>query len=261
MKTIGLILISTIMIFNQANSQDVGDVAPDFTLKNLSDQNFTLSNQKGNIVFIFFIGYACPYCLASSPDVKSKIVNVFSGNPKFEVVLIDTWDGSKTAVQSFKNSTGINAIYLQQGGKVSSNWNITYDRLSVVDEKGKIIFKGNQSAGSDADEVMDIIQNALSNLVVNSVNDLNIPEKNSLRQNYPNPVIDNTKIEFSITEPANATISISDISGKVILVPVTRFFSPGNHLVEINLTGIPKGIYLYKLQAGNFTAFRKMIVR
>ncbi len=260
MKSIALFLIAIILTFQQVNGQNVGDSAPDFTLKNLSNQNFTLSNQQGKVVFIFFMGYACPLCMASSPNVKSQIINNFSGNANFVALLIDTWDGSITQVANFKNSTGISAIYLQKGSSVSKSWSTTYDRLAVVGGDGKILFKGNQAAGSDAGKVMDIIQQALNNLMT-PVTDFSAQEKSSLGQNFPNPVLDNTKIEFSITEPANTVLTISDISGKVIATPVNRFFPAGNHTLEISMNDIPGGIYLYKIEAGNFTSVRKMIKR
>jgi hypothetical protein len=53
---------------------------------------------------------------------------------------------------------------------------------------------------------------------------------------------------------------IYDILGAEITVLVKEYKSPGNYEAIFNANGLPSGIYLYKIEAGNFSANRKMIL-
>lgn len=64
-----LVLAATLGLTAQANAVTTGQVAPDFTLKNMQGENQKLSEQRGNIILINFwaswCGLAvkkCPYC-------------------------------------------------------------------------------------------------------------------------------------------------------------------------------------------------------
>lgn len=258
MKTIILFFVFAIAITTSA--QNVGTTAPDFTLKNLNDQNYTLSQSKGKVVFIFFVGYSCPFCISSAPSVKSNIISEFSSNSKFEVLVIDTWDGSKTQVQNFKNTTGLDAVYLQKGKNVTTAWSITYDRLAVVDADGKIVFKGTQGAGSDVNSAKTAIQNALQNLTT-GVNDISLSADNWLGQNFPNPVIADSKIEFKISKSSKALLSIHDITGKSVIIRKYNLLPAGQHEIIIKQGELNPGIYFYRLEAGKFSSTKKMVVQ
>lgn len=260
MKTIFTILVATLLMLNFAFAQNVGDPAPDFTLKDLNESNYTLSSDKGKVVFIFFIGNACPNCIASSPTVKSVILDEFNNNNKFHALVIDTWDGSASAVLNYKNSTNLNATFLQKGGTVANNWRITYDRLAVVDAEGKIVFKGSTVASSDAALAKSAIQTALNNLTT-SVNDIDFSEGFQLEQNYPNPFQNKTIIKFSIPKAAEVSLSVFDIAGKKRIVPVQQYYQAGQYEVPIFGKQLKPGMYFYELKTGGFSAIKKMIVQ
>lgn len=93
----------------------------------------------------------------------------------------------------------------------------------------------------------------------------NIPNKFVLHQNYPNPFNPATKIKFSI--PANrdgkvsaTIITIYDILGKEIAVPVNELLSPGEYEIDWDASAYSSGIYFYLLQNGDFSLSRKMLL-
>ena len=54
----------------RADSQALGgETAPDFTLKDINGQSFTLSEQKGKVVFLDFWATWCPPCQMSVPEL------------------------------------------------------------------------------------------------------------------------------------------------------------------------------------------------
>lgn len=260
MKKIFTFLLVAGLMLNLATAQNVGEIAPDFTLKNLSNQNYKLSDNRGKVIMVFLVGYSCPFCIASAPSVKSKIIGEFGSNTNFQALVIDTWDGSASAVQNFKNSTGLDAIYLQKGSGVASGWSTTYDRLVVIDAEGKMVFKGSKAAKSDVDAAKTAVQNALNNITT-SVAAFDNPDGFALSQNYPNPAQSGTTIEFSIGKPSKVTLSVFDITGKKILVPLHQYYSPGNYEVSIQQNQLKNGVYFYRFEADGFTSTKKMIIQ
>jgi len=259
MKHFFTLLIASVLLLNVATAQNVGQVAPDFTLTDLNNVNYKLSENKGKVVMVFLVGYSCSFCIASSPDVKSQLLDVFGSNTKFQALVIDTWDGSTSAVKGFKDRTGLNATYLQGGGKVATSWSTTYDRLVVIDSEGKMVFKGTRAAGSDVTLAKNAVESALKNLTTSAF-DIKVSDPVSLGQNFPNPVIHKTNIEFSIASSTEVSLKVVDITGKVVATPVHEILRAGTHSLEFDAGQIPNGIYFYRLDAGNFSATKKMIV-
>lgn len=88
----------------------------------------------------------------------------------------------------------------------------------------------------------------------------NLPCSFVLEQNYPNPFNQETKIEYKIPEQGWVTIKIFDILGREIETLVNEQKPPGNYTVRWNATGMPSGIYFYRLQAGMKTITKKLIL-
>ncbi|MBK7630313.1 MAG: T9SS type A sorting domain-containing protein [Ignavibacteriales bacterium] len=80
----------------------------------------------------------------------------------------------------------------------------------------------------------------------------------SLKQNYPNPFNPTTKIGFTLPTESNVKISIYNLIGQKVDEIVNSKFSAGNHSVAFNADNLSSGIYLYKIEAGNFTSVKKM---
>ncbi|GEM_PF-2713603 len=259
MKHLFTLLIAAGLLLNTASAQTVGQPAPDFMLKTLSNSDYTLSANKGKVILVYLVGYSCPLCIAAAPTVQSDLISAFSGNNNFEVVIIDTWNGSVSSFNTFKNRTMLTGIYLLMGGDVATSWTTTYDRLAVVDAEGKLVFKGTRAARSDINEAKSAIQTALQN-VSTSVFDLEENSVVSLGQNYPNPAIGKTNIEFSIAASNFVTLKVTNLAGKEVASLINSELPAGKHLVQFDTDNLPNGIYFYRLDAGNNSATNKMII-
>jgi hypothetical protein len=88
----------------------------------------------------------------------------------------------------------------------------------------------------------------------------NNPEEFALHQNYPNPFNPTTTIKYQIPELSFVTLKIYDVLGSEIITLVNEEKSIGNYEVDWNASGLPSGIYFYKLQAGNFVETMKMLL-
>lgn len=255
MKQFFTLLIACAFAFTSV-AQDVGETAPDFTLKTLSNQDYKLSDNRGKVILVFLVGYGCPLCIASAPTVKSTVIDEYIGNSNFQTVVIDTWNGSTSAFQNFKNSTGLPGVFLQNGGNVATSWSTTYDRLVVIDAEGVMTFKGSSAASSDANSAKQAVQTAL-NKIVTSATEID-SEGFRVEQNYPNPFSRKSRIEFNLPESEIVSFHITDITGKV-MHRNNRFYPAGNNSIEIDGSNLPSGIYFYRLDAGERTSVGKMI--
>ncbi|MCH7974484.1 MAG: T9SS type A sorting domain-containing protein [Bacteroidetes bacterium] len=81
-----------------------------------------------------------------------------------------------------------------------------------------------------------------------------------LEQNYPNPFNPSTTIKFSLPSSSFAILKIYDALGEEAAVLLNRELTSGTFEVEWNATGLPSGIYFYKLQANEFAQVKKMIL-
>ena len=101
--------------------------------------------------------------------------------------------------------------------------------------------------------------------------DNEIHNKFYLSQNYPNPFNPATTIFYQIPELSFVTIKVFDVLGSEIVTLVNEEKSAGSYEVEFSAkggaTGLPSGVYFYKLQAmpngrqaSSFVETKKMMV-
>jgi len=100
---------------------------------------------------------------------------------------------------------------------------------------------------------------------VGHVSDVNYeneaPERYSLTQNYPNPFNPSTKINYSLPVEANVTLKVFNILGQEVITLIdNEQVAAGNHEITFNASSIPTGIYLYRIQAGDFVQTKKMML-
>lgn len=88
----------------------------------------------------------------------------------------------------------------------------------------------------------------------------NIPEQYSLGQNYPNPFNPTTVIRYSLIENRTVNLKLYDVLGKEVVTLVNEKQSPGTYQVEFNGSGLPSGVYFYRLNAGEFTETKSMML-
>ncbi len=92
-----------------------------------------------------------------------------------------------------------------------------------------------------------------------------IPAQFSLEQNFPNPFNPLTGIEFTVPSKSRVNIRIYNILGKKIITLTDEIYEAGVHSVTWDGTDafgnkVSSGIYLYKMNAGNFSSTKKMIL-
>jgi len=93
------------------------------------------------------------------------------------------------------------------------------------------------------------------------VNDIsNTPYEFRLDNNYPNPFNPTTNIQYSVASTSKVTLKIYDVLGNEIQTLVDDVKSPGQYTVKFNAQNLASGIYFYQINAGNFTATKKLML-
>jgi hypothetical protein len=86
-----------------------------------------------------------------------------------------------------------------------------------------------------------------------------IPTEYTLYQNYPNPFNPSTNIRFALPKESHVKLTIYDITGKQIETIINDQLAAGTHTIEWAPKNIASGVYLYRVEAGNFVKVNKMI--
>ncbi len=86
------------------------------------------------------------------------------------------------------------------------------------------------------------------------------PSSYSLMQNYPNPFNPTTTIGFTIPQKSYVKLEVFNLIGQKIATLINDELNAGQYNVEFNGSGLTSGIYLYRIQAGNFSSVKKMLL-
>ena len=94
---------------------------------------------------------------------------------------------------------------------------------------------------------------------------VNVPKEFMLLQNYPNPFNPKTKIRFQLPQAVETRIGIFNIRGQHVRTLIHEPLEPGYHDIEWdgrNDESLPvsSGIYYYRIQAGEYTSTKKMVL-
>ena len=90
--------------------------------------------------------------------------------------------------------------------------------------------------------------------------DVMMPQTHSLSQNYPNPFNPITAIEYQLSSDVDVDLSVFDLEGKKVATLVSGTQTGGSHSVYFDASMLPGGIYIYRLQAGNWFDTKKMLL-
>jgi len=88
----------------------------------------------------------------------------------------------------------------------------------------------------------------------------NVAPKEYRLSNYPNPFNPTTTIQFALPKPGNVKLVVYDLLGKEVTTLVNGHMEIGTHKIIFNAENLASGIYFYRLEAGYFTAVKKMLI-
>lgn len=88
--------------------------------------------------------------------------------------------------------------------------------------------------------------------------DIGNPDKFVLNQNYPNPFNPTTVFSYTLKTDGMVKLTVYNLVGQVVKVIVDKYQSAGYYEYLFDASDLSAGIYLYKLQVGEYSSVKRM---
>lgn len=95
---------------------------------------------------------------------------------------------------------------------------------------------------------------------IDDFSDKKEPREFFLAQNYPNPFNPQTTILYSLPQSGKISIEVFDVSGRKVETLFDGLKAGGEHRILFDASGLPSGIYIYRIQAQGFVKQHKMVL-
>jgi hypothetical protein len=149
-------------------------------------------------------------------------------------------------------------------GNVSVNIAISQSQLATftaasgfVGQEQVIFTLHDTQDSTDTDTILVTVQPAAD---VPGSDELGIPRDYFLAQNYPNPFNPKTMIRFGLPEPSEVKLTIYNILGQVVAVPINGHLPAGYHRAVFETSDLASGVYFFGISTPKFSAIRKMVL-
>jgi hypothetical protein len=87
-----------------------------------------------------------------------------------------------------------------------------------------------------------------------------IPDKNELLQNYPNPCSDQTTIPYHINTPGFVKMYLYDLRGIQVRSILNQNIDSGIYTIDLDVSGLPVGTYIIVLDVDSSKSIKKIVV-
>jgi hypothetical protein len=87
-----------------------------------------------------------------------------------------------------------------------------------------------------------------------------IPDAPILAQNYPNPFNPTTVVRYGLPHAARVSVTVFNVLGQQVAVVEEGMREAGYHDVKFDGSNLASGVYLYRLQTGEFVQTRKFVL-
>jgi len=205
---------------------------PDFGMK-VTPSLDSLNANNGSVDYRFWI-----------PSVKSySDVTTFTAT-------ISPPPGTGTLSVTFPNGNTLPSPPQSKPMRVTATGGVTTGTYTIT-----VTGKGSNGTPVHKRTVSVYVSPTVSGVVNNEV-----VNKYELSQNYPNPFNPVTRIDYNILYKSDVKITIYNALGKAITTFDKPQQDPGKHFVIFDARNLASGVYYYKLQAGEFTDTKKMLL-
>jgi len=175
-------------------------------------------------------------------EIKLTVANVSAENPATNVSISLTRKAS--ALSFSKEEVTLELLEAKAEAKASFTFNV--DRDAPINKKDTIDF-----IISSSDGIM---------MTKSFIFSYTGPKEFKLDQNFPNPFNPTTKIQYQIPQDAIVTLKVYDILGSEVATLVNEEQEAGYKEVQFNGVNFASGTYVYRLQAGDYVAIKKMLM-
>lgn len=170
---------------------------------------------------------------------------------------------------------GLNPVVFNPGATASDHaqfWSYGYSAVLLIEGYRSADFNPRYHTSNDRSVYFNTSYfHAMARLAVATVAHLALydfpegpvvipPPAYALAQNYPNPFNPSTTIAYDLRRDSQVRLALYNVLGQEVALLVDEAQSAGSKSVEFNAAGLPSGMYLYRLTAGNFVDAKKLVV-
>jgi peroxiredoxin len=255
------LLLASVLLLSVlvAQGQDVGQKAPDFTYYDTEDNPYKLSTYLGKVVFLFTFGNTCDICHGIGPDTETRIQQVYGHRNDFQALGLDTWDHTSNAasIGAFRQRTGISFPLLMKAGSFERLYATTYDRVIIIDQEGYIRHKNNQDTKHDLDNAIPVIEELLQ---TTSLTGLDGGLSEGLSAVFPNPVIEEASVQFSILREEQVRLDLYNSAGRKIKTLTDSEYPSGVHKIDFPVAGLSPGLYFLRMETESGSGYHSRLI-
>ncbi len=156
--------------------------------------------------------------------------------------------------KSASDSAGFVDYQMVTGNQSGEVW--LFNKLGVLGYGSNTLERGGELLGA-------IINGELwgdTSTVTTGVDENNIINNYGLSQNYPNPFNPTTQINYSLQESNFVNLKVYNSIGELVSTLINEEKPAGSYSVSFNASGLPSGVYFYRITSGSFNQTRKMIL-
>jgi len=136
--------------------------------------------------------------------------------------------------------------------------NIMKDWMLVDDTRLNEIFPGLMTSTGTTDGVT-FQPLPLAQQIITSTDSF-IGDRFALGECFPNPAKDKTSLSFKLNSTYQVNVDLINDQGKVVKPLVDGVYEPGEHKVDIELTGLSAGHYIYQFKTGFYKEAKKLVI-
>ncbi|MEO8472684.1 MAG: DUF1501 domain-containing protein [Chryseolinea sp.] len=136
--------------------------------------------------------------------------------------------------------------------------NIMRDWMLVDDTRLNEIFPGLMTATGTSDgvtfEALPLAQQTITGT------EGFIGDRFALKDCYPNPAKEKTTVSFMLNGYYQVNVNLMNTQGKIVKAMVDGMYEPGEHKIEVDISSLPAGAYVYQLKTGFYKEAKKLII-
>ncbi|MCK4813306.1 MAG: T9SS type A sorting domain-containing protein, partial [Candidatus Marinimicrobia bacterium] len=197
--------------------------------------------------------------------IRSCFDNFYSGmqtqDGGYVVAGSSSWGCTNDNIYIVKLNSNGEIQWENQIGNMDNYLIRAYD-LKETSDNGFIITGIKWHLDSDIDDLCLVKTDSLGQILSSSIenDDFSIVSDFALSQNFPNPFNGSTTINYTLHRNDHIKITLYNIAGNKVASLVDAQQNVGTYDLSFDSKGLPSGIYLYSLQAGNSVQMKKMIL-
>jgi hypothetical protein len=188
----------------------------------------------------------------TAPDTPINVDAIFNQNSQTAVVDV-SWDSVSSAdlkeyivTRELDNEESTLTIISNSFSDTLFTSGIYKYFIQSVDYSGNISTKS---------ETVEITITSVSN-----EHEASLPSRSTLQQNYPNPFNPSSTIKFGIPEAAIVTLDVYNMLGQKVTTLVNERRAAGFYTISFDASNLSSGMYIYRIQAGDFVSTKKMML-